>query len=57
MIYPINIVGGQKQITFLEYIKKINNIYLQTMYNRYNVYNPFLENIEEKEKLNFIYTK
>lgn len=47
MIYPINLVGGQKNLDFIEYIKKLNQIHLKTIYNYYKVYNPFLENIEE----------
>jgi hypothetical protein len=57
MIYPINLVGGQLYTNFIDYIEKINKIYLQTIYNNYKVYNPFLEKIEEKEKLNYIYKK
>ena len=57
MIYPINLVGGQLYINLKDYIEKLNKIYLQTIYNYYKVYNPFLEKIEEQEKLNYIYIK
>lgn len=57
MIYPTNIVGGltKLNVRLNILIKALNNLYLDTIYKKYNVVNPFINNIKNNKTLNYLY--
>lgn len=58
MIYPIKIVNGVYNIKFVEYINNLNELYLKTIYNFFNLYNPFLNKEHDETKLlKYVYMK
>lgn len=58
MIYPIKIVNGVHKTKFIDYINDLNKLFLKTMYDSLNLYNPFLnEKEDETQLLKYVYMK